>query len=220
MITVAFSAKNWHVMLPEVFRYMGKDHVEDFMTHGRLRLKSMLEFKKLPAEQTRDEQEGNFIARHTHSGGGQLIWMDPNGIGGNAYILCGSTQSGRNATFGEACFRIRETSEFAVTIAAKISQFVEGVQGPCIYTDDMALDSNGGEGVKAFFAEDGGFQIGGPKMAAAMNNIRSDPRFYFKKRTKYEPDAEYRFVWILAGNAGPHIDVVCPEAIQFCDRVG
>lgn len=207
-------------MLPEVFRYMGKQHVDDFMKDGKLRLKSMVEFKKLPAEQTRDEQEGNFIARHTHASGSQLLWMDPNGIGGNAYILCGSTQPGRKETFGEACFRIRETSEFAVTIAAKISQFVEGVQGPCIYTDDLALDSNGGEGVKAFFAVDGGFQVGGAKMAAAMSNIRSDPSFYFKKRTKYEPDAEYRFVWILAGNVGPHIDVVCPEAIQFCDRVG
>jgi hypothetical protein len=220
MITIAFAAKNWNVMLPEVFRYMGKQHVEEFMTHGRLRLKCMVEFKNLPSERTRDEQEGNFLARHTDPGGNQLMWIDPTGIGWNAYVLCGSTLANQHSAFGSDCFRIRETSEFAVTIATKIPQFVQGVQGPCIYTDDLAMDSNGGEGAAGFFAADGGFQIGGKRMKDALNHIRQDPRFYFKKRKQYLPDAEYRFVWIVAGNLGPHIDVVCPEAIQFCDRHG
>jgi len=130
MITVAFAAKNWHVMLPEVFRYMGKQFVEDFMTQGKLRLKCMNEFRKHLDEECRDEQEGNFIARHTNPHGSQLVWIDPVGIGGNAYVLCGSTKLGLNKTFGEGCFRIKESSEFAVTIASKLPQFVEGVQGP------------------------------------------------------------------------------------------
>jgi hypothetical protein len=219
MITVAFAAKQWHVLLPEVYRYMRREHVEDFMLRGKLRLKLLNEFRKHPDEQRRDEEEGNFVAKHTNEQGSQLVWLDPEGIGGNAYVLCGSARPDLGSKFGDACFRIRETSEFAVTISAAIAQFREGIQGACIYTDDIALASDRGSGVSSFFAEDGGFQLGGSQQAAALREMRREPKFYFKKRTKFSSEEEYRFVWILTGSVGPHIDITCPAAVQFCERV-
>lgn len=219
MVTVAFSTKQWHIVLPEVFRYMDREHVDKFFSRGVIRLKLLNEFRKHPDEQRRDEEEGNFVARHTNEKGSQLIWIDPVGIGGNAYVLCGSTRPDLHAKFGEACFRIRETSEFAVTIAAAIPQFKEGVQGSCIYTDNIAMDSNRGSGIASFIPEGGGFQLGGPHQADALQAMRREPKFYFKKRKIFSGEEEYRFVWIMTGNIGPFIDVVCPSAVQFCERV-
>jgi hypothetical protein len=224
MLTLAVQVEDkrygWHVRQPIVYRYLNKEHVDQFFDSGRLRLTAMPEFRKYPDEELGDAEEGNLAARSTTTNGGSFVFVGQ--VGHDALVMSCAQRLGddlKAAFKRDSAFRIKEPISFANAIAQKLRIFREGVEGPCIYTDDTTLQRNAPSHTPStFFDTDGGFVLGTPNQGQVMREVVG-PEFYFKKRAKYQHQCEYRFVWLLHGSAQSHEFVDCPEAVQFCERI-
>ena len=221
MIQIQLNPKLWHVRQPEVTRLMAPQYVDAFFKDGSLRLSSMAQFRSYPDEERGDPREGERHARHTNATGSQFIFINTAPAGGNAYVLSftASPHLEELGKFGTDGIRVKSTFQFAAAIAASLPDFAEGVEGPCIYTDAMVLDRNVGPLGDTFFPKDGGLRIGGHDQAQALAQMQAGPEFYFKKRTKYFKQCEYRMVWLVTSGVPPFIDLKCPDAVQFCERI-
>lgn len=198
---------------------MNRPYVDAFFADGSLRLSSMAKFRAYPDEERGDPREGERHARHTNEHGSQFIFINTQPAGHNAYVLSFTAHHNCDGTrnFGDSGFRVKNTFQFGAAVAAVLPGFVEGIEGPCIYTDEVTLDRNIGKSGDVLFPHEGGFQIGGAEQSRALAQIQSSPEFCFKKRTRYAPQNEYRMIWFVSGTAQPHIEVKCPAAISFCE---
>lgn len=210
----------WHVRQPVVFRYENQEYVDQFFKSGRLRLTSMPAFRKYGDEELGDEEEGNVAARSTASNGGQFIFVAQ--AGHDALVMSCSQRWGddlKDAFRRNSGFKIKEPVGFANAVAQTLKAFREGIEGPCVYSDEVVLQRNAlSHKPSTFFDKDGGFVVGTPNQAQVMREVMS-PEFYFRKRTRYQHQQEYRFVWLLHGTAQPFEFVSCLEAVKFCERV-
>jgi hypothetical protein len=217
MPVLGFTA-NWVVRLPHVYRTMQKEHVEAFFDTGALRLSSFSRFRTNPDEIRSDKEEGNALLMGRHQNV-QKIFIDVSPPL-SAWVLCGTTvwDVERMRRFGDACFRIHDPLAFAQAIAGEILSFRGGYEGFCLYQADRTVLRELGSYAEAGLIDggDGKFalQVGGPEEA----NLNSPDR-YFIKLMKYSSEAEYRWIWQTARQSSPTLDIVCPEAREFCDRV-
>jgi hypothetical protein len=221
MIQMQLASKIWHVRQPEITRVIDSIYVDAFFADGSIRLSSMEKFRSYPDEERGDPREGERHARHTNAQGSQFVFINAQPAGHNAYVLSftSNNHAGGMQTFGNSAFRVKSSFQFGAALSAAIPNFVEGIEGPCIYTDQFALDRNIGAADDALFSNEDGFQIGGPSQSHVLAQMQAGPEFYFKKRTRYAPQNEYRMVWFVSGAAQPYLDIKCPAAVAVCERV-
>jgi hypothetical protein len=216
MITLNITIqRNWHVRTPAVVRYMDQPFIDQFFQDGTIRLSSFAAFAKHRDELRLDGDEGrNYLVGRSVSG--QTVTAVTS-HGHRSLVLCGSTIESdqlRLAFKSSGFFRIRDTTAFATAIALALPNFVEGIEGCCIYHNermiertvdplDLAKLKTDPNSLNTIHQHLG--QIGGPDV-------------YFTKPGRYAPQSEYRFVWILASEIGEFVEVRAPDAVQFCER--
>ena len=208
------------VRLPNVVRYLESKWVDEFFRSGALRLSSYAQFRKHADEQRGDVHEGKALLQMDF--GGQPF----SGIaqfGSDAYVLCGSAIESLDlmAQFAPAdsYFRIVNTVGFAQAVASKLSSFKFGVQGFCMYRPHRTVRKTI-QGPPLFDPE----EVKKDPTAAfhRMNQRVFDATNYepfFDKPVSYSHQAEYRLVWCVGQRADVALDLVCPEARQFCEQV-
>jgi hypothetical protein len=215
----------WRIRRTTVYRYLEQEYVDLFLNEGKLRISSFSQFAKHPDEQRRDDKEGWGIVNHTNSvvnDGKGMTMMAVFGMGGDSYVLCGSTLYNAEARrrFGETGFIIRDSISFAHAVSAYIPGFRFGYEGPCTYVDSRLVERDAGN-----------FTIDDLKVSPDSNDIAMDKvmatvaktagdDLLFQKPERYAHELEYRLLWITGRRVEGYIDIVCPEASQFCEPFG
>lgn len=222
MMTINF-ARPWHIRSPIIYRYIDEQYVDEFFDAGRLRLTCMSKFRTYADEQRGDPDEGKVLAQSTIKPGWTFTVMS--GVGRDTYILCGSTilsdDIGKmfNAK-SRFAIAIRNPVDFACCVAFHVPGYVEGMEGPCLYSDELlAVREVEGQSMADHTDENGHFIIGGSRQLQVASQMMS-PDDYFRKRNIYKRQSEYRLLWKSSiENPGEYHSIVCPEARQFCERI-
>lgn len=209
---------------PRLYRYLEKKYVEEFFSNGSLRLSSFERFRNHVDETRMDLKEGfaQFIHR-TSEGDGETLIMDYECIP-NVYSLCASALPSKSlmAKFSgaDSAIVIWDPVKFsnAVTEALKKVVFVrECIQGPCSYQFRRVVERDLGYlGIAREETSDPA-KMDVAKLNAVISAVITHD-VYFLKREIYVSEAEYRFVWLIDGVADQAIDLVVPDAVQYCSR--
>lgn len=205
-------ARPWSVRLPTLVRYMQTQYVDAFFNDGSLRLSSFESFRRHPDERRRDSQEG-LVAMHVDTPTGPFSILGS--CGQEAYIVCASTVEGP-IPVGQSAFRILDAMKFADAISRQIAGFVGGVEGLCSYrTNTMIRKSDptpitpptDGSNAEEWFN------------AINQHTGRLVMDAFFMKHIDFAHESEYRLIWFAEGVRQEYIDIRCPAARQFCERI-
>ncbi|MBN8224305.1 MAG: hypothetical protein J0L89_05755 [Xanthomonadales bacterium] len=212
--------KEWRIRRPYVYRYLEKEFVDLFFKEGILRLSSFSKFSKHGDEERLDAQEGRgIIENFDHTGQGQSMFAAI-GQGHDAYVLCGALKHSQDlsqAFSADSGFRINDTTSFGCAIANAILGFRGGLEGSCVYAEKrVVVRSSGQIDLDSMRISPDRKELDMGKMFAAISNVAGDDLFFLKLKA-YEHQCEYRLIWVVS-SPNEHIDVVCPEAREFCTR--
>jgi hypothetical protein len=203
----------WVTFTPPLYRYMPRQHVEEFFADGSLRLSSFAKFHQHEDEQRLDNVEGQFSFLHVNSEGiGQTIGIGA-AQGGDSYVLSTSTRLHRSLMKkfkSDSYFEIRDASAFGVAIGRHVEAFVRGIEGPCMYQDVKTLI----------------FDLG-PQDLERFKAMSKDDLFKFieshvgfrallLKDRSYSHQYEYRLLWTSNAPLQEHLHIKVPEGRQFC----
>jgi hypothetical protein len=217
----------WTIVLPRIYRYMEQEHVDAFFETGALRLASMARFAEHPDEPRRDQEGQSVNSAVFHdpdspTGGSTIFTVTATGQ--SDYILCGSIVESERLleAFGvDGCFAIENPIGFAQAVKRFIPGCIGGLQGPCFYSPrgavlDRRLDTDPIAMMDAARDQDGNVDMGVLPTFAQMTGGTEQ---LFLKQSKFDYQAEYRMIWRTQNAVDGYIDVVCPEAVQFCAKV-
>lgn len=219
-ISVQFGSE-WRIKRPYLYRYLEKQYVDSFFDSGLLRLSSFEAFSKHKDEQRLDSSEGKGIITHVNSEGtGQTI-MAAVGQGHNCYVLCSATFYATEIAddfAADSGFRINDVLGFANAVSRQIPGFVAGLEGPCHYLQKKVLDRDVGHvDLDSMRVSPESKNIDMDKLMQTVFGMAGDDLFFIK-HSKYASQNEYRLLWSTINKMATHIDIECPEAIQFCTR--
>lgn len=213
--------REWRIRRPVVYRYLGRKYVDDFFDTGALRLSSFAAFGAHSDEQRLDAQEGCGIVIHRSQEGSAKTIIARLSQGQNAFVLCGSSIfSGElfTAFQADSGFRINDTVAFADVISRYVPGFQAGLEGPCTYRARRVVDHDiGPVELDSLKTAPDANDIDLEKIIGAISMIARDDLFFLKS-SFYSQQNEYRLIWLVSANVQDHIDIVCPEARQFCTR--
>ena len=218
----------WNILKPTVYRYMPSQFINEFFSHGKIRLSSLKKFAEHPNEMLRDEHEGRFI--HETKTDKALILALVDDYASNSYVLCGSTlYSEQNFETFDAteCIAIHDTLNFSNAISRYINGFIGGAEGFAIYQDDPIIRQKIVSTQIDEYIENIKYNKEINKAPLQQLNENTPPELFqlvrasaaFKKSTKYAHEFEYRMIWNTEKIALPYIDIEVPNAIQFCERM-
>lgn len=223
----------WNQRSPIIYRYMERKYVDDFFEKGELRLSSFRRFKKHTDEQRKDLQEGNVVSC----------------IKGEDFTVYGRTEHATNALIMSAsllyedrlfeafdvddCFAINNAPQFGLEICKKIPHCVAGLEGSCVYVEKRVIESDSSHLNAQDFTIDHGNNTEPVTKPTELTQEEMNRKFgeqfksvlgddvIFLKEKNYSSQLEYRLVWFLELDmeAPESLDIVCPEAIQFCTRI-
>jgi len=214
------------IYLPNLYRYMNKEYIDLFFEKGILRLSSFERFRKYPDEIRGDKHEGSGgLTGTSDKSGFQFHVMTQ--IGNDAYVFCTSvleSDSIKKEFESNAYFRITKPLEFSVAISNAIPGFQRSFQGFCNYREYRIINKLVKDlDIRDFTGPDGNIIIGGQKGNHRINQILgSGIDLMFLKEKKYQPQVEYRFIWIINNqfySMKEYIDIECKEALQFCEII-
>ena len=210
----------WQVKLPTVIRYMDQQYINQFFETGKLRLSSFRQFAKHEDELRQDTGEG--MAGMQLSYGENQTLASVAWFGSSAYIFCTSTIEDpelmkRFETNG--CFRIKDTVAFGAAVSNHIPGYLIGYEGACLYRSERMLTNTFAH---SLISEPPSDEAAGEAWANKLEQqIHRDAELtpYFLKPLKYAEQNEYRFIWEVRQKREDYIDVICPEAIRFCEKI-
>lgn len=205
----------WLVRTPYVTRYLEEEYTEKFFKDGSLRLSSFKKFRQHPDEQRGDGFEGRATQSWKHPDGGTSAIIATNS--GRCFVLCGTISESKSLqdAFANDGFRINNTLGFADAISRHIPGFLNGMEGLCTYRDEVLLKKS----MPQLFSEED--EIDPSKAFGRMDRDVQEEAFdsFFLKRSAFAHQAEYRMIWVATGEEIEHIDIKCPEALRFCERL-
>jgi len=136
MIKIPVVTTEWHICTPSLFRFLDKEHVDAFFKDGTLRISSFAQFHKYKDEQRQDKHEGEaYFVEQTKEKGGQTIEIFSK-HGNNVYVLSSSMRYDKelaNLFKCDSYIRIKEPTNFGITIAKHIPNLITAFEGPCNY---------------------------------------------------------------------------------------
>ncbi|MCB2379822.1 hypothetical protein LGH70_19655 [Hymenobacter sp. BT635] len=204
------------------YRHLEKQYVESFFATGALRLSSVKRFSTHTDEVRGDNQEhsamymSNYRPEEGEGAGHAIVF----GIKATekAFILC-TTQTPSNEQTFEGCdydasFRINDPLRFAIEVGKVLATFRGGLLGPCLYREPPILTLDLGK----FNTVDLSPSQLQEKVDQAQRLIADDHEILFLKRKHFENQTEYRMIWFV-DNEEEYIDIFCPEAVRFCERL-
>lgn len=213
-------ARPWQIITPSVIRYLEDIYVDAFFGKGSLRLSSFKKFRQHKDEQRGDAGEGSMAMEISNANSHHAVAAVN---GQEAYVLCGSTIQSvevmKTFSGAESGIKIINSVSFADAVARQIPGFVGGFQGACIYTGDRVVRRANVPDMKfpppeteaeaeKYFAEY-------EQYLAAQNSNES----FLLKLMRFANQSEYRFVWFAMGVERDEIDIECPEAVKFCEKI-
>ncbi len=215
MIDVKFpTGKVWQIRSPVVVRQMQAEYVDAFFLDGSLRLSSFKSFRDHPDERRRDQGEGKTVMEISERDG----MLSVLGMSGSpAYIICASSEESQERTpVGQARLRILDTVRFADAVSRCVPGFDWGTEGPCVYRQDTVLRKKGnrplapptnGKDIERWFREQDRY--------VGQHAVDG----FFLKHIDFVHEAEYRFIWFATGEPLAFVDIKCPAAREYCQRV-
>ncbi len=213
----------WFIRRPLVYRYLEKCWVDAFFETGALRLSSFAAFARHEDDQRKDGQEGGGVLVHENPDkDNPFTIFSKISQGHNAYVLCGSTRFTEDLALkfeADSGFRINDPTAFANAISAHIPGFKGGLEGLCSYRGRKAVDrAMQNFNLEDFQNPDGQTVDLGKTMQAVF--VAAGDDLFFLKLSSYADQSEYRLLWFAHENVDGFIDIVCPEARQFCTHFG
>ena len=213
-------AENWFIRKPPVFRYLKQEYVTAFFDTGALRLSSFKAFSRHADEQRQDHGEGKtlLIATEKSGRGGTHISHMQSGL--NAYVMSGSLRMGAELAdaFGSNCgLRINDPTGFGREIAKHLPGRAIGMEGYCFYQDRRVSIRKVDRLDRSEYMVEGENPTVDVAKLTAMDVRILGPDAYFLKEVKYERQHEYRLIWQLEGVTEEYIDILAPNARQYCE---
>lgn len=211
------SSGSIRVRVPTIVRYMEERFVDAFFADGSLRLSSFAAFREHSDESKRDAEEGTADIELTNPNahGVYLIVAPP------CYVLCSTSNQfdpGSVSWNTSVGLRILDPLQFAECVAAHIPGFAASFQGACDYTDGPDVDVRSRE---QFISPDKhpagpeGYFRDHQKVIAELTKDG-----LFSKARRFCAESEYRIICSADGvDPSGYLDIKCPDAIQFCERV-
>ena len=219
-ISVQFG-REWRIRRPVIYRYMERRFVDAFFETGSLRISSFAAFANHKDEQRKDSNEGQGIVIHRNSEGQGQTTVSVIAQRHNAYVLCGAKAYRDNLAHSfntDSGFRINDSLGFSEAICKYLPGFYMGMEGPCLYLAKRTVMSDMGhidfESMKTSKEEK---EMDMVKLAQNIFATAGDDLFFLKSDV-YAHQNEYRMLWLSPHDVTGHIDIVCPEARQFCTR--
>lgn len=206
--------RSWDIQSPMLYRYLEKKFTDEFFTDGSLRLSSFSNFANHVDEQRNDSEEGYGLVIMNAPDGSKVELSAANGL--NSYIFCTSTlycEDIANDFKTDSGFRINNILGFVDAISKKIPYFSGGAEGSCIYLPDKVLELEVDQEIMNDVMHK---TRSGDSYGAIQKCIQYTKDLYFLKMLKYRSQCEYRLMWNSGSETNSHIDIKCPEAIQFC----
>jgi hypothetical protein len=212
--------------LPHVYKYMDSKYMDEFFEEGKLRIGSFKYYRQFPDEVRGDKNEGSgTVQGKGEQGGFSFNVMTQQGT--SSYMFCTSvleSDSLKEHFETDNVFRINNPLEFAVSISRVIPGVSHISLGLCNYRDHRLIAKTiKGLSINDFTDEKGHMIIGGPQMNKRTNQILGNGLdLMYLKEKKYQTQCEFRIVWTLNSNffeTNDHIDIICKEAIQFCEKI-
>jgi len=115
-------------------------------------------------------------------------------------------------------FRIDDTAAFADAVSRYIPGFLLGAEGPCQYmAKRMLVRDMGRVEFESFLESPGSKTVDTQKFIAFIAGMAGDDAFFLKS-DEYAHQSEYRLLWHTPNPVSGYIDIVCPDARQFCTR--
>lgn len=210
----------WQVKLPTVIRYMEQQYIDQFFETGNLRLGSFRQFAKHEDEMRRDEGEGMAGMQLNYAEGQTLAvagWF-----GSEAYVLSTSIIEDPELMKKfktDGYFRIKDTAAFGAAISNHIPGYMIGYEGSCLYRSERMITETF---TNSLISEPPSNEVAAEEWANKIEQrIHEDSQLtpYFLKPLSYAEQNEYRFIWQTRQKSEDYIDVTCPEAIRFCEKV-
>lgn len=206
----------WEVRLPSVTRYLGKEYVDAFFHDGSLRLSSFEAFRQHADENQGDGREGlPQVESESPNSKGVFLGV----VGQECYILCGTVIEDRTleASFhSEHGFRILDTIAFARCVAQCVPGFVGGMEGPCMYRANTAMQAVSHEPFRPPGPRDHPEEFGA-RLHAQQSDLAMSGLFI--KSLQYAHQGEYRLLWFANGASKEPLDIKCPDALRHCKRL-
>ncbi len=207
----------WSIKLPPLVRYIDNKYVEAFFKDGSLRIPSFIQFRKHTDEQRGDLFEGRAFMEINSPNAHHAACMIN---GQEVYVLSASTiesQKLKEECFKtDSSFRILNSLAFADCISHYIPGFIGGYQGLCFYRDDILITKQDN---MPFRSPD---TFSNPEEWAAEYDKyigkQSDDSFFIK-HSKYSHQGEYRFIWFAQGCEKDYLNIKCPEATKYCEKL-
>ena len=190
--------------------------VNDFFRDGSIRISSFESFRKHPDEARRDSQEGH-VAMIVNTPSGPFNILGSNGQ--EAYVLCASTVEkidGVQEDGEVSAFRILDPTKFADVVSRQIPGFVGGVEGLCAYRENTMITKSD---LRAIIppASQADAEAWFHEQNHHTGKLVIDA--FFMKHISFSHESEYRFIWFADGSRKEYLDIKCPTAVQFCERI-
>ena len=204
----------WSVITPTVYRYEDRQWVDAFFETGAIRLSSFAKFRSYEDEIRGDRREGTAVCRGVGPDGSDHLTLQSQGT--TAAILCCSQRLDRELmeAFGrDAAFAITNTVGFAREIARQLPGYLNGIEGSCIYRNRAVINRRIGLNIEDYRRNDGTLDM---QMISDVNREVGGAELLLLKQEKYAVQQEYRFVWELDRLTSEHVDLIAPNARQYC----
>lgn len=213
--------REWRIRRPVVYRYLDKKFVDAFFETGALRISSFASFAAHIDEERQDSSEGQGIVMHRNSEGEGQTMMAVVGQGRNAYVLCGAMNYRPDlaqAFCTNSGFRINDSISFSEAVSKYLPGFQMGLEGPCLYLAKKTVQRDMGRiDLDAMKVSPESKEIDMGKLAQTTFATAGDDLFFIKS-DRYAHQNEYRLLWLTPNDVSGYVDIVCPEARQFCTR--
>lgn len=198
-----------------VYRYFDKpEYVEKFFETGALRISSFEAFSRHPDERFLDAEEGQNIL----SAGGENSTLYAVTESGKSCFILSTSLLGPWVTVekfkGKACFEITHPWKFAAAIAKKLDECSNVILGSCSYIPKRVVNTDVPRHDFAERYEDGGID-------AINEDIKGLLQYstMFHKPMRFQDEHEFRIVWDMDHAVIEPKDIICQEALQFCQIV-
>jgi hypothetical protein len=221
----------WNGKIPPLFRYMKREHVNEFFGTGALMLTTYARCAAMDAtRQDRREGKMNSLLRY-----GDRAIAGLHGVGKTSYMLCTSLVESKDLMHSfegtDDYFRIDDTAGFVQAVANSLPGYQKGLMGPCIYLpersiecDDPAFEPDASELLRAMQGGDEkAMQLAVERftgaLGARMNNVVGVQPYFVKVAGTHEDEREFRLVWLVDRETGAEpITLNVPRAVQYCSR--
>lgn len=220
MITI-HQGINWQLKPLFVYRFLEKEHVDDFFNNGVLGLSSFSKFRKHKDEVRSDKSEGSglYLANYkpenaSEKGHSFVALMN---TGKNAYVLS-TTLKNDISTFGDceynSGFKINDVYGFSVEVGRSIRNLLGGMMGRCIYRDPAIIPIDLGKFNIDELTEDQKKL----KQQEFFQKCEQDTDIFFIKKEHHQIQMEYRIIW-FADRTEEFELIKCPKAREFCESI-